>query len=87
MIRDGLTELAYKLIAKHGVDRYPTVGDCLHKLQEEVGELAKAFLRNEPLNDEIADVEICLRILANKAGVDINNAVYKKVESDNRSFV
>ena len=83
---DALTDLAHQLVAKHGVDRYPTVNDSLHKLHEEVGEVTRAFLRGEDLAPELADVEISLRLLAHKAGVDLDAAVYQKVASDDRTF-
>jgi hypothetical protein len=37
-------ELARQLIAKHGVDRYPTVGANFSKLLDEAGELAEALM-------------------------------------------
>ena len=81
---DENTKLAYELIEKHGVDRYPTVGDALHKLVEEVGEVFYAYLRDLSLDAELADIELCLRIIAHKAGVDLDAAVREKVSSDTR---
>jgi hypothetical protein len=84
--RPGLTELALALVAKHGTDRYPTLDRQCLKLLEETGELARCILRGEDVADEIADVEISLRMLAYKAGVSIEGAVAEKVTTDTRTF-
>jgi NTP pyrophosphatase (non-canonical NTP hydrolase) len=84
---DRITQLALYLIEKHGIDSYPTPELNGLKLLEEAGELAGCILRGIDPSGELADVEICLRVLSHKLGVDLNEAVRVKVESDTRSFV
>ena len=47
-------ELATRLIAKHGTDRYPQVPDQALKVAAEVGELADAILKHRTRHDGCA---------------------------------
>jgi NTP pyrophosphatase (non-canonical NTP hydrolase) len=71
---------------RHGIDRYPTVELNYIKILEELGELARNILRNEPSADELADVAISLYALSDKLNVDLDVAIERKVMGDNRRY-
>jgi NTP pyrophosphatase (non-canonical NTP hydrolase) len=84
---DEVTQLALTLVGKHGVDRYPTKELGVLKLQEELGEITRHVLRETDFSEELADLEICLRMVAFHEGVDLNQAVRNKVAKDDRKFI
>ncbi len=60
----------------------------LLKLQEEVGELAGAYLKNnqEEICDAIGDIQVVLIILCEQLGIDYNNClIYAYEEIKNRT--
>lgn len=81
--------LAAELLANHGKDRYPTVELSALKLTEELGELVGSILKGhgpDKKKKELADVALCLHILAMKMGYDIEEVVLDVVISDNRTI-
>lgn len=83
-------ELARQQLARHGVDRYPTMARQYMKLVTEVGELGDELLaptRNvDRLRAEAADVAISLYHLCAKLGVDLDDAIFELVANDERRF-
>jgi NTP pyrophosphatase (non-canonical NTP hydrolase) len=90
-------DLAREIIAKHGVDRYPTARVALLKLVEEVGELAGAFIDDkaweadgdawrEHLRKEYADVGLTLYHLGNVLGLDLETEMQAVVDGETRRF-
>lgn len=83
-------ELARRQLARHGVDRYPTVARQYMKLVTEVGELGDELLT--PTRDdarvraEAADVAISLYHLAAKLHFDLDAAILELVTRDERRF-
>lgn len=71
------------LLAYHGVDRYPTPALGLVKLQEEVGEACRAFLRGNDadLAKELGDVVLAVQGVARHLGIDVMTAVRLNVEN------
>lgn len=82
-------QLSLQQIAQHGVDRYPTVGEQMIKLVEEVGELAKEVNRDnrQKARAEAADVALALYNLARKLDFNLDSAIFEKVMNDRRKFV
>ena len=81
--------LARQLIAKHGVDRYPTTELNLGKVTEELGELWGAILKGHDLADvakEYADVGLALYALGDKLGLDLDEMMRLVVEGETRNF-
>jgi NTP pyrophosphatase (non-canonical NTP hydrolase) len=82
-------KLARLLIAKHGVDRYPTVHAQLLKVLGELGELAEAVLKGlDPAKvaKEYADTGLGLFELGNKLGIDLEDAMRHVVDTETRTF-
>jgi NTP pyrophosphatase (non-canonical NTP hydrolase) len=79
-------QLSRELIAKHGIDRYPTPALNALKLFEEAGEMVRHILRDSWAGEEMADVAICLYVLADKMGVDLDEQIRTKVENETRRF-
>ena len=81
-------ELVRELIAKHGVDRYPTAELNALKMFEEAGEMVRHLLRGEidQVGAELADVAISLYALADKLQLDLDVEIVGKVDGDARRF-
>lgn len=84
---------ARRQIAMHGIDRYPTVEMQFIKLVEEAGELGKEINKRgkqggkvEDLVGELADTALALYNLADKLGFDLDEAIRRKVQTDQRKF-
>jgi NTP pyrophosphatase (non-canonical NTP hydrolase) len=82
--------MARAQLARHGVDRYPTIARQFMKLVTEVGELGDELLRSERddvlVRAEAADVAISLYHLCAKLGFDLDDAVFELVTRDERRF-
>lgn len=81
-------ELAQYLLEKHGKDRYPTPELSYIKLTEEIGEIAGAMLKGkrDEISSELADVGLCLYLLADKLNIDLDVAMTYKVMNDVRTI-
>jgi NTP pyrophosphatase (non-canonical NTP hydrolase) len=90
-------ELARQLIAKHGVDRYPTPELAALKLTEEIGELAGAILKSArnshgnleditKVRKEFADVGLTLYALGTMLGLDLLEEMQTVVDGETRKF-
>jgi NTP pyrophosphatase (non-canonical NTP hydrolase) len=81
-------ELTRRLIAKHGVDRYPTLMAQTLKVYEELGEVTRALLRDDlpHMRAEMADTALALYALADKLGFDLDEAIRHVVEAETRVF-
>jgi len=93
-------ELARQQIAKHGKDRYPTIGAQYSKVLDEAGELAEALIGyaggalsvrqadelSAAVAREYADVGLALYALGDKLGVDLIACMRELVAADERSF-
>lgn len=78
-----------EIVAKYGVDRYPTAELCALKLVEELGELVKEILRTEPaenLAKEYGDVGLTLYGLGNYLGLSLADAMHDVVSNEERKF-
>jgi NTP pyrophosphatase (non-canonical NTP hydrolase) len=84
-------DLVREIIAKHGVDRYPDTQLILLKLMEEIGELARAYLRESPVGEdfrkEYADVGLTLYALGNWLGLDLIEEMQRVVDNETRRFM
>lgn len=90
-------EMARRLIAIHGRDRYPDAQLNMLKLMEEVGELAAEILDAVTVDDdsgavwarvrkEYADVGLTLYALGDKLGIDLETEMAAVVENETRRF-
>jgi NTP pyrophosphatase (non-canonical NTP hydrolase) len=81
-------ETAREIVAKHGVDRYPTDALAVIKLAEELGELAAAFLDDDAaaIRKEYGDVGIALHLLGDKLGLDLETEMRAVVDGETRRF-
>ena len=79
--------LMLQMLAKHGVDRYPTPELALMKLVEEVGELASAMLQDNhtQIQKELGDVGIFLEALAHKLKENLTTCMWEVVNTEKRS--
>ncbi len=68
-----LTDLFEALLGHHGVDRYPTPQLGLIKIQEELGEVSRAFLRGDDAGvaKELGDVVLAVQGMARHYGIDV----------------
>jgi NTP pyrophosphatase (non-canonical NTP hydrolase) len=81
--------LARKLIAKHGIDRYPSVHAQALKVLGELGELAEALLKGHDASQvakEYADAGLALYALGDKLGIDLDAAMRRVVDEETRTF-
>ena len=80
--------LAREIIAKYGVDRYPTTELSVIKLAEEFGELAGAILLGDDaaIRKEYGDVGISLHLLGDKLNLDLEAEMTAVVDSETRRF-
>lgn len=81
-------DLVREIIAKHGVDRYPTVELIMMKLTEELGELARELLRGdgEAARKEYGDVGLTLHALGNRLGYNLDAEMFAVVDGETRRF-
>jgi NTP pyrophosphatase (non-canonical NTP hydrolase) len=65
------------LLEHHGADRYPTPELGLLKLQEEVGEVVRAFLRGDTsgVHKELGDVVLAVQGVARHFACDVMEEV------------
>ncbi len=81
--------LARQLIAKHGIDRYPSVHAQTLKVLGELGELAEALLKGHDASHvakEYADAGLALYALGDKLGIDLDAAMRRVVDEETRTF-
>lgn len=82
-------DLATEIIAKHGVDRYPTAELQALKVIGELGELAEAILKSHPADavaKEYGDVGLALYALGGKLGLDLDECMRHVVATETRTF-
>lgn len=82
-------ELGRAIIAKHGIDRTPTIDTQALKLVEELGELVGAILKKRgfaAVRKEYGDVGLCLHNLGNKLGLDLLDCMTAVVNGETRTF-
>jgi NTP pyrophosphatase (non-canonical NTP hydrolase) len=81
-------QLARLIIQKHATDRYPTIEKQLIKVVEELGELARAILRDdrEAMGKEYADTGLALYELGNKLYLDLDDCMHEVVRNETRNF-
>jgi NTP pyrophosphatase (non-canonical NTP hydrolase) len=88
-------KLIRELIAKHGIDRYPTPGLSLIKCLEELGELAREILKSQipggmrmtpQIRKEYADAGLALYALGDKLGLDLMSEMAAVVDGETRTF-
>lgn len=84
-------DLAREIIAKHGVDRYPTAVLNMLKLVEELGELAGELLAgggssSDAVRKEYADVGLSLYALGDKLGLNLEAEMTAVVDGETRRF-
>ncbi len=83
-------QLARELIAKHGVDRYPTAELNALKVVEELGELVAEILKagGDPdrIRKEYADTGLALHALGGKLGLNLDDEMAAVVDGETRRF-
>ena len=78
-------------------DKYHRPKDLILALLEELGELSRIFkwvgssneikyLQKPEVKEEIADLFIYLFILSHKAGIDISDEIFKKLEINGKKY-
>lgn len=78
-------------------EKYHRPKDLILALVEELGELSRVFkwvrssnelkyLQKSEVKEEIADLFIYLINLSNKAGIDISNEIFRKLETNNKKY-
>jgi len=82
-------DLAVAIIAKHGVDRYPTAELNALKVVGELGELVEAILKGHPVTavaKEYGDVGLALYALGDKLGLNLDECMRHVVATETRTF-
>jgi hypothetical protein len=83
-------EIFLALLEKHGLDRYPSVSEQVHKLVEELHELALE-IDGSPvipgrLRKELGDVGICMYGVAVKLGISLDECMTEVLRDETRTF-
>ena len=97
MTAAGGHALGREIVAKHGVDRWPTIGGTFRHLSDELGELAEALMlwfeshgQDEEaaarVRKEYGDVGLTLYLLGDKMLLDLDQCMTDVVAGETRRF-